>query len=189
MKDLTSVSLCAITLAVLGLSACSSVSRGQVAALTPYSQATLPDALKVPAGNKVAMETIGAGAITYECRAKKDVADQFEWVFVGPDAALNDRTGKRIGRYFGPPATWESMDGSKVTGAQLAVSPAGAANIPLQLVKANPAMGAGAMQGVTYIQRVATQGGVAPSAACAASSLGQKQIVKYQADYIFWRAV
>ena len=188
MKNLTSVSLCAVALAALGLSACSSMGGGQMASMTPFSQAALPDVVKVPAGNRVAMETIGAGDITYECRAKKDMADQFEWVFVGPDAALTDRTGKRIGRYFGPPATWESMDGSKVTGAQLAVSPAGAANIPLQLVKANPAMGAGSMQGVTYIQRVATQGGVAPAATCAATSMGQKQIVNYQADYIFWRA-
>ncbi len=188
MKNLTSVSLCTVALAALGLSACSSMGGGQMASMTPFSQAALPDVVKVPAGNRVAMETIGAGDITYECRAKKDMADQFEWVFVGPDAALTDRTGKRIGRYFGPPATWESMDGSKVTGAQLAVSPAGAANIPLQLVKANPAMGAGSMQGVTYIQRVATQGGVAPAATCAATSMGQKQIVNYQADYIFWRA-
>jgi hypothetical protein len=154
-----------------------------------FSQAALPDAVKVPVGHAVALESVGVGEITYECRAKKDVAGQFEWVFVGPDAALNDRSGKRIGKYYGPPATWEAMDGSKITGAQLAVSPASPGSIPLQLVKANPAMGSGAMQGVSYIQRVATQGGVAPTAACAASSTGQKQIVKYQADYIFWRAV
>jgi hypothetical protein len=154
-----------------------------------FSQSALPDAVKVPAGHAVKLETTGVGEITYECRAKKDMANQFEWVFVGPDAALNDRSGKRIGKYYGPPATWEAMDGSKITGAQVAVSPANAGSIPLQLVKANPAMGSGAMQGVSYIQRVATQGGVAPSAACGVSSMGQKQIVKYQADYIFWSAV
>ena len=49
-------------------------------------------------------------------------------------------------------------------------------------------MGMGAMQGVTYIQRVATQGGVAPAAACTAAGVGQKQVVQYEADYIFWRA-
>ena len=49
-------------------------------------------------------------------------------------------------------------------------------------------MGMGAMQGVTYIQRVATQGGVAPAAACTAANAGQKQVVKYQADYIIWKA-
>jgi hypothetical protein len=55
-------------------------------------------------------------------------------------------------------------------------------------VKANPATGSGAMQGVSYIQRVATQGGVAPMSACSASNLGAKQWVPYQADYIFWKA-
>ena len=154
-----------------------------------FSQTSLPLGVQVPAGHKVAMETVGMGDITYECRAKADMAGHFEWVFVGPNAKLMDRSGKQIGRYYGPPATWENMDGSKVTATQVAVAPASAGSIPLQLVKANPAMGMGAMQGVTYIQRVDTRGGTAPSAACAAANSGQKQIVQYQADYIFWRAV
>ena len=175
---ITSASVLAVSL----LAAC-----GSMSTMPMYSQAGLPAAMQVPAGNKVAMETVGVGEITYQCNAKKDMADQFEWVFVGPDATLMDRAGKQIGRYYGPPATWENMDGSKVTATQVAVAPGGSGNIPLQLVKANPAMGMGAMQGVRYIQRVATQGGVAPSAACAAANLGQKQTVTYQADYIFWK--
>ena len=171
--------------AVLALTACSNMGNSP---MSTYSQRALPPTVQVPAGHTVAMETVGAGDITYECRAKKDMAGQFEWVFVGPDAKLMDRKGMQVGRYFGPPATWENKDGSKVTATQVAEAPAGAGNIPLQLVKANPAMGMGAMQGVTYIQRVATQGGVAPAAACAAGNVGQKQVVKYQADYIFWRA-
>jgi hypothetical protein len=64
-----------------------------------------------------------------------------------------------------------------------------AGSIPLQLVKGNPAMGSGAMQGVTFIQRVDTRGGVAPAMPCAAGNLNAKQIVKYQADYIFYKAM
>jgi hypothetical protein len=176
---------------VLGLTAltgCSSMPAKPMAAVPMYSQVSLPTAVQVPAGHKVAMETVGAGDITYQCNPKKDMAGQFEWVFVGPDAKLNDRTGKQVGKYYGPPATWESMDGSKITGMQVAVAPSSAGNIPLQLVKANPAMGAGMMMGVTYIQRVATSGGVAPSMACDASSAGSKQVVRYQADYIFYKA-
>ena len=90
-------------------------------AMRPYSQAALADAVRVPAGNVVKLESVGVGELTYECRAKTDMAGQFEWVFAGPDAALNDRSGKRIGRYYGPPATWEAADGSKITGTQLAV--------------------------------------------------------------------
>ena len=165
----------------LFLTACASTS-------PMYSQDALPDAVKVASGNRVALQTVGVGEITYECRAKKDAAGQFEWTFVGPDAALNDRSGKKIGKYYGPPATWEHMDGSKLTGTQVAVAPAGAGNIPFQLVKANPAMGSGAMSGVTFIQRTATMGGVAPASACGAGNVGSKQVVKYQADYIFWKA-
>ena len=181
---------------VLGLSAltgCGSMSAKPMMAVamstSTYSQANLPAAVQVPAGHKVTLETVGAGDITYQCNPKKDMAGQFEWVFVGPDAKLNDRSGKQVGKYYGPPATWESMDGSKITGAQVAVAPSSAGNIPLQLVKANPAMGSGAMMGVTYIQRVATAGGVAPATACDAGNAGSKQIVRYQADYIFYKAV
>lgn len=174
------LSLAAI--AVLGLAACAGTGSPM------FTQDSLPDGVKVPAGNRVAMETAAAGDITYECRVKTGAAGQYEWFFVGPDAGLKDRSGKVVGKYYGPPATWDMNDGSKVTGAQVAVAPSAAGSIPLQLVKANPAMGAGAMQGVSYIQRVNTQGGVAPSAACAAPNLGQKQVVRYSADYIFWRA-
>lgn len=171
--------------AVMSLTACAS----QMAAVPSFKQDGLPAAVMVPAGQKVYMETVGVGEITYECRAKKDAAGQFEWVFAGPDAKLLDRAGKQVGKYYGPPATWEAVDGSKITGKQLATAPGGTGNIPFQLVQANPAMGKGAMEGVSYIQRVATQGGVAPASACGAGNVGAKQIVKYQADYIFWRAV
>jgi len=56
------------------------------------------------------------------------------------------------------------------------------------LVKANPAMGKGAMTGVAYIQRTALKGGVAPQAPCTNATLGQRSQVSYQADYIFWKA-
>ena len=171
--------------AVLALTAC-----GSMSPKTPmFDQSGLPASIQVPAGNKVAMETVGVGEITYECRDKANAPGMTEWVFVGPNAVLNDRSGKQVGKYYGPPATWESMDGSKLTAVQLAVAPSSPGNLPLQLVKANPAMGSGMMTGVTHIQRVALKGGVAPSSMCSPANKGAKEIVKYQADYIFWKAV
>jgi hypothetical protein len=158
-------------------------------AMAAYSQATLPPAVQVPAGHSVALETVGAGDITYECREKANAAGQYEWVFAGPAAVLTDRQGRSIGRYFGPPATWAASDGSAITGTQLAVAPAGDGNIPLQLVKANLATGQGVMSGISHIQRVATRGGVAPALVCDAAGKGKREIVKYQADYIFWKAM
>lgn len=161
------------------LSAC-----GNMGERSSASQAGVPDAVRVPDGNKVAWETVGVGELTYECREKQQGAGH-EWVFVGPQAVLNDRSGRTVGKYYGPPATWESSDGSRVTGTQMATSPA-AAGIPLQLVKANPAVGKGAMSDVTYIQRLATKGGAAPSLPCDAGNNARKEVVKYQADYLFW---
>ena len=153
-----------------------------------HAASALPDSIKVPDGHKVALETVGVGEITYECRDKADKPGQTEWTFVGPKAVLNDRSGKAVGDYFGPPATWQAKDGSKVTGTQLAVAPSSPGNLPYQLVKANPAEGAGAMNGVTYIQRVALKGGVAPGSACTTADKGKQEKVNYQADYIFWTA-
>lgn len=155
----------------------------------PFSQAGLPQGIQVPAGHRVAMETVGKGEILYECRDKAGMPGQTEWTFVGPEARLLDRAGKQVGRYYGPPATWESSDGSRLTATQLAVAPSGPTSLPYQLVRANPALGSGAMTGVTYIQRVALQGGVAPSAPCTMAGKGQRMTVPYQADYIFWKAV
>lgn len=153
-----------------------------------HAQSELPESVQVPEGHEVTMETRGVGEITYECRDKAGATGETEWVFVGPKAVLNDRSGQRVGDYFGPPATWQSTDGSKITGTQVAVAPAGEGNIPYQLVKANPAEGDGAMKGVSYIQRVATQGGVAPSSACTAAEKGSQEVVNYEADYLFWAA-
>lgn len=182
-----------LSMSQLARGLCTAASVAVLSACAPmsslYSQDALPDGVKVPAGHRVVAQTVGVGEITYECRAKKDMAGQFEWVFVGPDAVLNDRKGAQVGKYYGPPATWESNDGSRITGTQVAVAPNGAGNIPLQLVKANPASGAGMMNGVTYIQRVATMGGVAPMAACDGGKLGARQKVRYQSDYIFWKAL
>ena len=169
------------------LSACSGM-KGPMGMDKPFMQDALPDAVKVPMGNQVALETVAVGQITYECKAKADMPGTFAWMFVGPQADLMNRGGDKVGTYFGPPATWVSSDGSKVSGAQVAVAPAGAGNIPSQLVKTNPAVGMGAMTGITYVQRVATQGGVAPASACDATLAGRKETVKYQADYIFWKA-
>jgi hypothetical protein len=178
--------LFSIASAVL-LSACASAPT-----MMKVDNAALPEPVRVPAGQKLLMAATGVGEITYECREKKDTAGQHEWAFVGPVATLYSADRKPVGKYYAGP-TWESSDGSKVTGKQLAVAPAGAGNIPLQLVKTDPAMGdpamgAGAMAGVSYIQRLNTKGGVAPAATCDAGEKGQRRTVTYEADYVFYGA-
>ena len=110
------------------------------------------------------MVATGVGEITYECREKTDTAGQYEWAFVGPVATLYSADKRKPSASTTPARPGSRADGSKVTGKQVAVSPAAPGNIPLQLVKTEPAMGSGAMTGVTYIQRLNTKGGVAPGA-------------------------
>jgi hypothetical protein len=149
--------------------------------------AALPESVRVPPGQALKLLTTGVGEITYECREKADMPGQHAWAFVAPVATLFDARQQAVGKYYGGP-TWEANDGSKVTGKQVAVAPGGAGNIALQLVKAEPASGPGAMQGLSYIQRINTRGGVAPAMPCDASTKGQRQQVKYAADYAFYGA-
>jgi hypothetical protein len=171
------ITVCVLPLA---LSACAGMTQDKMTA------PDVPAPIAVPAGNKPAMTLKGVGLLTYECRAKAGSTGAYEWVFAAPDAALQDKGGKQVGKYYGGP-TWEHSDGSKITGKQLAVAPAGGGNIPLQLVQTTPAVGSGAFSGVTYIQRVNTVGGVAPSTPCDAAAVNNKQTVKYSADYVFYK--
>jgi hypothetical protein len=139
----------------------------------------VPDKLR-PAGNEsLAMIVPAKGDQIYECRDAK-------WVFVAPEAELFDRAGKRIGKHYAGPH-WESLDGSKVVGAvkERADAPA-AGSIPWLLLSAKSVGPEGAFSRVTSIQRVATQGGVAPAGACAQP--GAKARVPYAADYYFFTA-
>lgn len=177
---------CAAALTLL-LSACGSMMPAPMdKPMATVDNAALPEPVRVPAGEMQKMWTVGSGEITYECRDKKDAAGQYEWAFAGPVATLKDASGKAVGKYYGPPTTWEAMDGSKVGGKQVAVAPNQPGSISLQLVKAEPAVGSGAMQGVTYIQRLKTMGGVAPVAPCAMANKGEKKQVTYQAEYVFY---
>jgi Protein of unknown function (DUF3455) len=172
------------SLSLLGLAAfVSACATGPM--MAKVDNAMLPEPVRVPSGQKVVMTTTGVGEITYECREKKDMAGAHEWTFVAPVATLYAPDRKVVGKYYAGP-TWEANDGSKVTGKQVAVAPAMAGSIPLQLVKAEPAMGNGAMTGVSYIQRLNTKGGVAPAMACDAGAKGKRQQVAYEADYVFY---
>jgi Protein of unknown function (DUF3455) len=158
-----------------------------IACLSAAAFAQTPAAVTPPAGNEAAFTLSAAGDLSYECKAAADKPGTYAWTFVGPNARLWDAGKREVGRYYAGP-TWESADGSKVAGTQLAVAPGAAGAIPLQLVQVTTAAGDGVMAGVTYVQRLKTVGGVAPSMpACTAGSVGTKATVPYSADYVFFK--
>jgi uncharacterized protein DUF3455 len=144
-------------------------------------QPAVPPELRVPDGYRRVLESVGRGVQIYDC---VDGA----WKFREPTAAIFDqRTDKAVAiHYVGP--TWQSIrDGSKVIGAVKARrdAPNPQRDIPWLLLEATSNSGPGVLGGVKYIQRLATEGGVAPVGPCTA---GQAASVAYQATYEFWAA-
>jgi Protein of unknown function (DUF3455) len=145
----------------------------------------VPDNLKPPATESVLLKALGRGKQIYACQANPQNQSKFEWVLERPQADLLDEHGATIGRHYEGP-TWEAGD-SKVVGEvqQRAAAPGGHA-IPWLLLKAKTASAKGAFAHVTYVQRVNTTGGVAPSEGCDQAHAGKEVAIDYQADYYFY---
>jgi Protein of unknown function (DUF3455) len=152
------------------------------------SDADLPSALNVPAGQKLSLEANASGVQIYECKANKDDPKRFEWTFKAPEAQLTDANGKNIGKHYAGP-TWEAVDGSKVIGEVKVKDPGpDPASIPWLLLSAKSA-GGGAVLGRTQsIQRLHTSGGNAPAGGCTPANAGKEERVPYKAIYRFYVA-
>ena len=148
----------------------------------------VPSAIKVPAGNKVFLVGHAVGVQIYSCSS---TPTGFGWTFVAPRADLVNDRGKLIVSHFGGP-TWEARDGSKVVG-KVAGDPVTVDRkaIPwLLLSAASTAAGPDGdeLVATTYIQRIATKGGLAPSVAgCNKQTLGTQAESPYAADYFFYK--
>lgn len=137
---------------------------------------SVPDAIKVPAGNKKIATMPAQGVQTYQCTGGT-------WVFLQPDAVLRNRGRAEVLHSRGP--VWTSVrDGSSVTAAAAANSPVPNV-IPQLLLKSTGNRGPGIFAGVTFIQRLNTTGGLAPAGTC---TEGATTSVPYTADYTFWVA-
>ena len=155
-----------------------SVAASASAAPTPATSGhrEVPEAIKVPAGNKRIAVMPARGVQTYQCTAGA-------WTFLQPDAILRNHGVPEVLHSKGP--VWTSVvDGSSVTAAAQANSPVPNA-IPQLLLKSTGNRGPGLLSAVTYIQRLNTTGGVSPTGAC---TDGATASVPYTADYTFWVA-
>jgi Protein of unknown function (DUF3455) len=145
----------------------------------------VPDILRAPDGQMVVLKAFGKGVQIYACRATTGDPGNFEWSFKAPEADLTNKDGKRIAKHYAGP-TWEANDGSKVVGEvqQKADAPRAGA-VPWLLLKAKRNEGTGTFARVTYIQRVDTEGGVAPTAGCDRAHIDTEARVDYRANYYF----
>ena len=137
----------------------------------------VPDVIAVPAGNKVHFHGFGVGVQIYTWNGTS-------WGTAVPEAILFHAEGVVTIHFAGP--TWQSNSGSTVVGAlppkAVTVDPNA---IPWLRLSAKNPEGLGIFAETTFIQRVNTTGGKAPSTEGA--FVGQVARVPYTADYFFYR--
>jgi hypothetical protein len=138
------------------------------------------DNLRVPAGHKMFLRVYANGVQIYRWSGT-------EWSFMGPSAVLtSDAYGNgTVGIHYGGP-TWESLSGSKVVGAVRDRCTPDTNAISWLLLDAVATEGPGIFRHVSFIQRVNTSGGTAPSHA--GSFPDQEARVPYTTEYLFYRA-
>jgi len=183
----------------------------------PVTPPDVPANIQVPAGNKAFLVGHAIGTQNYSCLpAGLDAAGhpRFAWTLFTPQATLFAHNMKEIGtHYFSPNpfepspspftdgpvrATWQdSKDTSTVWGKVVPgdsstdaafVEPGAIAWLKVTVVGAEEGPTDGrALTRTTYILRLNTSGGVAPSTGCAsASDVGNQAFIPYAADYYFY---
>jgi hypothetical protein len=164
----------------------------------------VPTNIRVPAGNKVFLVGHAVGTQQYFCRYPGTTAP---WVLFGPQATLYDDDDKQIITHFlspnpspndplgsgTPRPTWQHSKDTSVVWAKKStessdsnfVEPGAIPWFLLEVVgdQDGPTDG-DKLTATTFIQRLNTSGGVAPSTNC---TLGDQALVDYEADYFFYR--
>jgi hypothetical protein len=173
----------------LGLVACASSSARHAEWASDSRNALwVPAKLRVPLGNKLALELHATGVQIYTCQPTAGDESKFEWTLKSPEARLTDVGGHDAGHHSAGP-TWESSDGSKVVGEmEQKFDLPWTGSIPWLLLSAKSNEGNGELGHVTFIQRLHTRGGKAPLEGADAAHVGGELRVGYSASYYFYVA-
>ena len=164
---------------------------------------SVPANLQVPDGYKPFMVGAAVGSQNYVCLPS---ASGFAWTLFGPQATLfNNETDQVMTHFLSPNpvengtprATWQhSRDTSSAWAAAIAnsidpayVAPNSSPWLLLQVVGTQYGPDGGSKLTTTrYIQRINTNGGLAPAAGCSVSTdVGKKALVPYTTDYVFYK--
>ena len=144
--------------------------------LPPQCSSIVPQA-----GNRVAFHVYARGVQIYKWNGSS-------WVFEEPRATLFAEANffGEVGIHYRGP-NWESKSGSKVGGIRVpgtGCTPDSSAIAWLLLQAVSPT-GPGIFHNITFIQRINTTGGLAPTTP---GSLNELREVPYTAEYYFYRA-
>ena len=168
------------------------------------TEPSVPAALEVPQGHAPFAVGHAVGTQNFICLR---TGYGYTWTFFGPQATLFSDDAVQLTTHFlspnpdengTPRATWQhSQDTSAVWAAAIAtstdpafVAPGAIPWLLLQTKGTSPGPNGGELlSDTTYIQRVHTSGGLAPTTGCGkAANVGSKALVPYTTDYYFYAA-
>ena len=159
------------------------LSRGVTVTADITSGNRLPDLtacpqLAAPVGSQLLLHAFGIGVQIYHWNGTS-------WGVATPAATIYADAGGQgeIASHFAGP-TWQSNSGGSVVGTVASRCTPDAASIAWLALTAVP-NGPGIFQNVTFIQRLNTVGGNAPSTP--GSVIGQEARIPYTADYLFYQ--
>jgi len=157
---------------------------GRTAAADITDGSRLPDLtgcpqLAAPIGSTLVLHAFGIGFQIYHWNGTS-------WGVATPSATIYADAGgtAAIASHFAGP-TWQSNSGGSVVGTVANKCIPDAASIPWLSLAGTPS-GPGIFSKVSFIQRLNTVGGNAPSTA--GSVVGQEAKIPYTADYLFYQA-
>jgi len=147
-------------------------------ALHSMSQRPLRSA---PTGVEV-LRLEGRGSQVFRCESQPA---GLRWTYRLPEAELRDAQGQLVMRH-GVNLSFEHVDGSRLVGDIIdhVPSPSGD-SLPWLLLKTSE-FGEGALEGIAYVQRINTVGGMPPPS-CEPGQLNQVLRVPFSADFVFFR--
>lgn len=192
---------CATLLAVAFTVSVAQPARADEVAITPPP---VPANIQVPAGNTAFLVGHGVGTQNYICLPS---GTGFKFVLFTPQATLFNHAEKEaITHYFSPNpveggtirATWQHSRDASTVWAKVAlrdsssdpsfVAPGAVAWLRLTVVGTEEGpTGGDTLTRTTFIQRLNTSGGLAPSTGCSSQAeVGRQAFVPYTADYFFY---
>jgi len=152
----------------------------------------IPAILNVPKGNKLASQLYATGVQIYQVQPSTADPATFKWVLVGPLATLyvNEDYTNPVGNHYAGP-TWEFKKGfnkgEKIVAKKTQEASVDATAVPWLLLTAVDSLSS-ANNKVTFVQRVCTTGGLAPTSGADEAHLGLYDSIPYTATYLFYTA-
>ena len=161
----------------------------------------VPPGLEVTAPDVPFLVGHATGTQNYVCQPSESLG-RVDWTLFTPEATLFDEQGEQLITHFFSPnpdevgnivrATWQASDTSSVWAKAVAsatVDPNAITWVKLVAVgtQVGPT-GGDTLAQTTFVQRVNTEGGLAPTTGCdRLNDVGRKAFMPYKADYFFYK--